>query len=196
MPWAWVPLVGIAVFFAVGLWWRPWLHQRRYGSSGLFMFRSGRRSQDVRDALALVLILALVVQAAVSPSLISSPAWRVLGLLLLLGGIILLVVGQLALGASWRVGIEEGAKPGLVTDGIYRWSRNPIFLAFLAAVAGYAVLLPTPLSFLLWAAFYAGVRAQIRSEEEYLLRTYGEAFRAYARGVGRLILGVGRYRGS
>ena len=193
MPWAWVPLIGIAVFFAVGLWWRPWLHQRRYGSSGLFMFRSGRRSQDVRDACALVMVVALLVQAAVSPALVvRPPAWRVLGLLLLLGGNILLVVGQLTLGASWRVGIEEGAKPGLVTAGIYGWTRNPIFLAFLAAVAGYAVLLPTPLSFALWAVFYAGVRAQIRSEEAYLLRTYGEAFRAYARRVGRLVPGIGR----
>jgi protein-S-isoprenylcysteine O-methyltransferase Ste14 len=39
-----------------------------------------------------------------------------------------------------------------------------------------------------------GIRAQIHAEEEYLLRAYGDAYRAYGRRVGRLLPGIGRFR--
>ena len=194
MLWAWLPLIGLVAFLAVGCLWRPWLHRRRYGSSGLWLFRSGRTSQHIRDAFGVLLALALVAQAALVTPPPLSPGWRFAGAVLLFGGIVLLVAGQLNLGASWRVGIEEHASPGLVTSGIYRWSRNPIFLSMLISVAGYALLLPTHVSLILLIGAYVGIRAQIRLEEDYLLRVYGEAYRAYARRVGRLIPGIGRFR--
>ena len=36
------------------------------------------------------------------------------------------------------------------------------------------------------------MRAQIGGEEAYLIATYGEAFRDYARRVGRLVPGIGK----
>jgi protein-S-isoprenylcysteine O-methyltransferase Ste14 len=38
------------------------------------------------------------------------------------------------------------------------------------------------------------VRSQVREEEAYLLRTYGDEFRRYAAHVGRFVPGLGRYR--
>ena len=101
-------------------------------------------------------------------------------------------VAQLHLGASWRIGIDAEAKPGLVTDGLYGYSRNPIYVGLLATIAGYACLLPTVLSAIVLVAAYIGMRAQIAGEEAYLLATYGDAFRDYARRVGRLVPGVGK----
>jgi protein-S-isoprenylcysteine O-methyltransferase Ste14 len=116
------------------------------------------------------------------------------GAVLMVAGVILLVTGQLHLGASWRIGIEAGAKPGLVTDGIYRHSRNPIFLALLTFVAGYALMLPTILSFVLLVGMYVGIRYQVAAEEAYLSETYGEAYRDYAGRVGRFVPGIGKRR--
>jgi protein-S-isoprenylcysteine O-methyltransferase Ste14 len=96
------------------------------------------------------------------------------------------------MGASWRIGIKEGEAPGLVTSGLYRFCRHPIYLGLLAALAGYAALLPTPLSLALLAAVYLGARVQAAAEETHLDRTYGEAFRAYARRTGRFLPGIGR----
>ena len=45
-----------------------------------------------------------------------------------------------------RIGIEDAARPGLVTGGLYRFCRNPIFLALLVVIAGYTLMLPTVLS--------------------------------------------------
>jgi protein-S-isoprenylcysteine O-methyltransferase Ste14 len=119
---------------------------------------------------------------------------QVTGAVLLFGGIVLLVIAQLRLGASWRIGIEEGASPGLVTGGFYRFCRNPIFLAIIITLTGYTLLLPTWLSLVMLLGAFIGTRRQAVMEEAYLLRTYGEAYRAYARRVGRFLPGVGRLR--
>ena len=113
---------------------------------------------------------------------------------LLFGGVVFLVTSQLSLGASWRIGIEEGARPGLVTDGIYAFCRNPIYLAMLITIAGYAVLIPTRLSLVMLVGAFIGIRRQVFAEEAYLVRTYGDAFRAYASRVGRFLPGIGRIR--
>ena len=109
-------------------------------------------------------------------------------------GLILLVAAQLHLGAAWRIGIEEGARPGLVTGGLYRFCRNPIFLALLVFVSGYVMLLPTRLSLALLLGACIGVRLQVAAEEAYLLAAYGETYRDYARRVGRFLPGAGRLR--
>ena len=91
---------------------------------------------------------------------------------MLFGGIILLVIAQLNLGASWRIGIEEG--------GIM--------------LTGYTLLLPTRLSVALLVGAFIGMRQQVVTEEAYLCRTYGDVYRAYARRVGRFVPGIGRLR--
>jgi protein-S-isoprenylcysteine O-methyltransferase Ste14 len=153
----------------------------------------------VRDALMVVLaslLLGQAIAAAFWPEALdpwiaahSSAALRAAGAALMLGGIALLVAAQLDLGASWRIGIEEDAGPGLVTGGLYRFCRNPIFLALLVTVAGYAILLPTALSLALLIGLCVGLRQQAAVEEAYLLGAYGDAYRDYARRVGRFLPG-------
>jgi protein-S-isoprenylcysteine O-methyltransferase Ste14 len=199
--WRLLPLTGVVLLVAIPFGWRSWLQHRRHGTHGVFLFRSKERAQVVRDGLLLLVLLLLAGQAVAAvawPNALKplvAAAWlRWTGAAVLFGGLILLVAAQLDLGASWRIGIEEGAKPGLVERGFYRFCRNPIFLALLIVFAGYAALLPTPLSLLLLMGQLLGVRLQIAAEEEYLLRTYGEAYRSYARRVGRLLPWFGRYQ--
>ncbi len=177
---------------------------RRYGISGVLLFRSGRPGQTLRDGLLVALFVLLLGQAILAagwPQTLAplhegdaaaTTLRRVVGAVLLFGGIALLVMAQLHLGASWRIGIEEGAAPGLVTSGLYRLTRNPIYLALLIVVAGYALLLPTTLSLVLLLGTWVGVRRQVAVEEAYLLRTYGAAYRSYAGSVGRFLPGIGR----
>lgn len=201
-----LPLIAAVVFFGVICCWRPWLQCRRYGSSGFILFRSGRRAQNLRDSLGVVLLVLVVGQAIVAagwPESLSplggsdQPADRarqVTGVVLLFGGVVLLVIAQIHLGASWRIGIEEGASPGLVTSGSYRFCRNPIFLAMFITLTGYTLLLPTRLSLVLLLGAFVGIRQQVLAEEAYLLRMYGNAYREYARRVGRFLPGLGRLR--
>ncbi|MGH8519098.1 MAG: methyltransferase family protein, partial [Panacagrimonas sp.] len=164
--------------------WRPWLQRRRHGTWGIVVFK-GSLAQNVRDVMLVVLPVLLLGQAALAawwPDALAlseadrraPPGVRVaLGAVLLFGGLLLQAAAMLDLGASWRIGIEEGARPGLVTGGLYRFSRNPIFLALLAALAGYMLLLPTLLSAAILVGAYLAIRQQIAEEETYLVRAYG-----------------------
>lgn len=198
------PLFGSLILIGI-VCWRVWLQSRRYGTRGVVLFRSRTFAENLRDGLAVALFALLVVQAIVwifSPETLrpwgaghSTRAIReALGAVLLIGGLVLLVAAQLHLGASWRIGVDEGARPGLVTTGLYRFCRNPIFLALLVTWTGYALLLPTTLSFCLLAGGFIGMRQQVLLEEAYLLRTYGDAYRDYARRVGRFVPGIGKLR--
>ncbi|MEO8602818.1 MAG: hypothetical protein ABI629_09595, partial [bacterium] len=59
----WLPLVFVLLFVGVGFVWRAWLQQRRFGHSGIVVFRSGRWDQHLREAALLGLIGLLAVQA-------------------------------------------------------------------------------------------------------------------------------------
>jgi protein-S-isoprenylcysteine O-methyltransferase Ste14 len=202
--WRIVPLVGFALFVGLGFGWRTWLQRRRYGSTGIVLFQSGRPAQSAREALFVVLvgvIAAEAVLAAVAPAALAGlgevPAGlaavlRPVGAGLLLLATVLMVIAQLDLGASWRIGIEESARPGLVTGGLYRFCRNPIFLFMLMALVGFVLLLPNWLTLVTAMAGILGVRRHVGDEEAYLTRTYGDAYRSYARRVGRFLPGVGR----
>ena len=179
---------------------------RRYGSSGIVLFRSGRPGQHLREALFVVLAVALLAEAALAavaprrlPGLVplapaTAAVLRATGTVMVLGATALMLAAQLDLGASWRVGIDEGARPGLVTGGLYRYSRNPIYVAMLTALLGFALLLPSWISLGLLIGAGLGIRRHVRDEEAYLARTYGEEYRRYAARVGRFVPGVGRLR--
>jgi protein-S-isoprenylcysteine O-methyltransferase Ste14 len=182
-----------------------WRQFRRHGDLGIAFFRPGKYAQNIQDA-ATVLLLVLLPWQAMSAAGRSYSKYlaptddllvelsRILGLVLLFGGVLLCSISQRNLGSSWRIGVTESAKPGLITSGLYRYSRNPIFLGLLAAIAGYACLLPTVLSLMILVGAFASIRRQIAVEEKYLLSTYGDAYRAYAQGVGRFIPLMGRMR--
>jgi len=202
--WRYLPLTGVVLIVFITGCLRPWLQFRRHGTFGVLLFRSGRWMQTLRDALLVALVALLIGQAIVAaddrhvPYLLvaeqsaAHDALQVAGAILLFGGIALLAAAQLNMGASWRIGIDEGAAPGLVSSGLYRFCRHPIYLGLLTAIAGYAAMLLTPLSLALLVGAYAGARAQAAAEEAYLLRTYGDAYRDYARQTGRFLPGFGR----
>ena len=192
--WRFLPLSGVVLLIAIALCLRPLLQFYRHGTFGIFLFRSGNAAQTVRDGLLVLLFGVLLGQAIVAtqPGSLdllvaehgpSHQALHVAGTVLMLGGIAFLAIAQLHMGASWRIGIDADAKPGLVTDGLYR---------YLTTLVGYCALLPTVLSVILLVVTTIGMRAQIAGEEAYLIATYGEAFRDYARRVGRLVPGIGK----
>ncbi len=201
-----LPLIAVLVFYGLGFGWRTWVQLRRYGSSGIVLFRSGRPGQHIREALFVVLTVALLAEAALAavaprrlPGLVplapaTAAVLRATGTVMVLGATALMLAAQLDLGASWRVGIDEGARPGLVTGGLYRYSRNPIYVAMLTALLGFALLLPSWISLGLLIGAGLGIRRHVRDEEAYLARTYGEEYRRYAARVGRFVPGVGRLR--
>lgn len=80
-----------------------------------------------------------------------------------------------------------GAKEGLRTDGIFAYSRNPIYVATWFGLAGWAQVVPSPIilgTLCCWAFLYL---MAVFLEERWLLREYGESFEIYCKQVRRFL---------
>ena len=99
--------------------------------------------------------------------------------------ILLFAIALRHLGASWRLGIDRTTPGPLVTGGIYRWSRHPIYVAFDLLFVG-TFLLSGRLIFLVLASVWIPLLHLImRREERFLAELYGGAYRDYCGRVGR-----------
>ena len=67
----------------------------------------------------------------------------------------------------------------LMTDGPYRINRNPMLTGTLLYLAGFAVLLWTWQSVLVWLLFLAIMMVQVISEEHRLHRDFGQEYDTY-----------------
>ncbi len=73
----------------------------------------------------------------------------------------------------------------LVADGPFRYTRNPLYLGNLPMAAGIGVLASRSGFIFLVLANWIFVYRLIRREEESLLKTQGESYRAYCKAVPR-----------
>jgi len=82
--------------------------------------------------------------------------------------------------------LKPEAATTIVTSGIYRVSRNPMYLGFLFALIGWAVWLSHLLAFALLPFFILYInRFQIEPEERALSIKFGGQFREYKASVRR-----------
>ena len=116
------------------------------------------------------------------------PVWaplRWLGVVLLVAGVGVLISAFLQFAAE-GIGTPAPIAPTehLVVRGLYRYVRNPMYLAVLAAIAGQALILGQVVlaiyGFVVGLAFVAFVRGY---EEPTLRRRYGAEYESYQRAV-------------
>lgn len=107
-----------------------------------------------------------------------------------------LLAAGVALGiASTRSLFRGGSHPlphrpsqALVASGVYRLTRNPIYLSMAILIGGIAILVRSGWHLVMMAAFVLIIDwTQIRREERYLEERFGDAYRQYARRVRRWI---------
>jgi len=73
-----------------------------------------------------------------------------------------------------------------VTSGIYRYTRNPMYLGLLLILLGWAVFLANIVAFIFLPAFIAYLnRFQIRPEEKAMASLFGQDFANYRSKVRR-----------
>ncbi len=80
---------------------------------------------------------------------------------------------------------REGAR--LHTDGLYRFSRHPIYGGLLVAAAGVAVLRRRPEPLMALAALSGVLHVKTGAEERRLRTRFGSAYEEYAERTGRLL---------
>jgi len=111
-----------------------------------------------------------------------------LALLLVLAGLALDLSGFLAFRRERTTlnPLRPQRASALVTGGIYRFTRNPMYAGMALLLTGWAVVLSALWAFLGPAAFVLYInRFQIAPEERALRALFGEAWSAYAARVRR-----------
>lgn len=108
----------------------------------------------------------------------------------------LLLAGILALGSLWRFWqarttvspMTPEKTSSLVTDGVYAWSRNPMYLSLLLVLLAYFLWLGNGLGIVVLATFVLALTHwQIKAEESALLALFGEEYAQYCNRVRRWI---------
>jgi protein-S-isoprenylcysteine O-methyltransferase Ste14 len=196
-------LILYAVYLALAFGVRILIQVRRTGSTG-FLGLHGRPGSaewiwiaGVGFAVALLVGAAAPVLALldlVEPiSALDTPVTHVVGTLLAVAGIGATFYAQVAMGASWRIGVDPAERTQLVTSGPFALVRNPIYAAMLPTALGLALLVPSWVALAGLLGLAVGLELQVRVvEEPHLLEAHGETYASYAARVGRFVPGVGR----
>src|SRR5262249_31050694 len=131
----------IAAFFASALVLPALRHRLRTRSWGVVVHREGDPYQRVLGvAMALFparVVLWTVLYDLLAPALLGvwpAPAWLAwAGAALAAAGIGVTALAQAQMGLAWRIGIDD-RPTALVTAGLYRLVRNPIYAGMLLMV--------------------------------------------------------------
>lgn len=152
-------------------------------SSGLGI---GRREDPSSRWIFIPLIIVAIAFAWLPPHLDRLNRWsidgdtvRYLGLIITAIGGFVRVATVFELGHRFSIFVALQPDHRLKTDGFYRFVRHPSYLGALLAMAGWALVFRSIIGLLLTAAMCVPIIARIRAEEEFLVREFGEQYRAY-----------------
>ncbi|MDB4715814.1 isoprenylcysteine carboxylmethyltransferase family protein [Flavobacteriaceae bacterium] len=101
--------------------------------------------------------------------------------------LIVVWIAQSQMANSWRIGIDEKNKTKLVTKGLFSISRNPIFLGIMIANIGLFLVIPNAFTLLIISLSTISINTQIRLEEEFLKREFGNDYLDYTKKARRWI---------
>jgi protein-S-isoprenylcysteine O-methyltransferase Ste14 len=118
--------------------------------------------------------------------------WRIpVGVAVILAGVLLAATGRRTL-----VQLGTNVSPlqpttALATDGVFGWTRNPLYSGGMLVIFGIALVFALDLLLLLIVpsllVLHFGV---VKREEEYLERKFGDRYRIYRSNVARYGLGI------
>jgi protein-S-isoprenylcysteine O-methyltransferase Ste14 len=113
-------------------------------------------------------------------------AW--LGLVFAIAALVTFRLTHKALGRNWSVSLEVRENHQLITAGVYRHVRHPMYTAFWLWAVAQALLLPN------WIAGLAGIVGfgtlffgRVAREERMMLESFGDEYRTYMERTSRII---------
>jgi protein-S-isoprenylcysteine O-methyltransferase Ste14 len=119
------------------------------------------------------------------------PGPLVAGIACFVAGLWLFYLSHADLGTNWSVTLQVREQHRLITQGVYRRIRHPMYSALLLYGLGQALVVPNwvagpsyLVSFVILFAF------RVRAEEQMMLEEFGDEYGAYMAKTKRLVPGV------
>jgi protein-S-isoprenylcysteine O-methyltransferase Ste14 len=190
-------------FIAKLVWWAGivgWYvirlpHERRSRKTPIAI-RSERRRDQVLLAISFtgLFVIPVIYVATGEPRFADYPfqpalAW--LGTAMFALSLALFYRTHRDLGRFWSVTLEIRETHQLITTGVYRYVRHPMYSAFFLWALAQALLLPNFVAGLAGLAGFGTLFAfRLPREERMMEERFGEAYRAYAARTSRIIPGI------
>jgi protein-S-isoprenylcysteine O-methyltransferase Ste14 len=121
-----------------------------------------------------------------------------LGIVPLVAGVVCFVIGlwlfyrsHADLGTNWSITLEIREQHRLITHGVYRRIRHPMYLALMLYSAGHALVIPNwvagPSNLIAFTILFA---LRVSAEEKMMVEQFGDEYAAYTARTKRLVPGV------
>ena len=137
-------------------------------------------------ALLVGLVLDWLAPAYVLTVMVSTGARIAIGLVLMAAGGALGFAAVRTFRASGTAVRPWKPSSVLVTNDVFQWLRNPMYVGFILLLAGFAVMIASDWTLVMTIAFAVALHfGVIKREERYLEAKFGDAYRVYRKRVRR-----------
>ncbi len=158
---------------------------RRKTGDRPWAFASAKGVQRIAGSSFAFSVAALIAAALLAP--VSDTGWTITAAIIAIVGAAIVMVAQVQMGRAWRVGVREGDAPLFISHGLFRYSRNPIFVGMMLVGLSAAMVSGTWWSWSGVAVFIASCAVQVRIEEAHLEASFGQSYREFRSSVPRWV---------
>ena len=102
------------------------------------------------------------------------------GNILLTCGFLTTIIVHLSMGSQWRSGVDPQGPNSLITNGFFRFSRNPMFVAIGVSQLGFFLALPSIFSLVCLIIGIVSLYRQALVEEAHLAQTHPNDYARYS----------------
>jgi protein-S-isoprenylcysteine O-methyltransferase Ste14 len=156
--------------------------------SSTWMMRPMKQVSSIMPPrIALIAMLAMLALHVMAPlAIIVPPPFSYAGGVMIAVGVAMIVWSRRAFQGAGTPITPFTESTMLVRHGLYRWSRNPMYVGAVLLVAGVAVLLGSVTPLLVAVGYFVVLQEGfVRHEERLLEQRFGEEYRTYRRSVRR-----------
>jgi protein-S-isoprenylcysteine O-methyltransferase Ste14 len=188
------PLFFELIWLAGGIAWFVirFPHQRRARKVAVARSVGGRRDQVLLGCsltgLAIIPLFTVVTGMPRFADYAAPAVQSWLGVAFMAAALLLFYETHRQLGRNWSVTLDTRTTHKLVEDGVYARVRHPMYSAFWLLAVAQALLIPN------WVGGLAGIVGwgtlfflRVGREEQLMLETFGESYRAYMRRTARVV---------
>lgn len=172
------------MFILTAVFGRMLLQYKMTGDYGIRL--AGKSSPPVQVAASMLLLVSgliilfyagSVTVGYLKPDFPPTLIQMTMGYILYSLGLITVLVSQYQMGTTWRIGVDANEKTALVTSGLFKYARNPIYTGLFIGSMGLWLVSPSILLMLGLLGLYVAVELFVRKvEEPYLLEQFGTEY--------------------